>query len=93
MANNTQNSVLSVAQEPQTVQKSQQTSKKYIVAQKKFNRWYVYFKGVKPEENVGCGCKTAKSAIRYIYLLKHRHDAIISKKVFELLKAEAAKEA
>ena len=34
---------------------------KLIVAQRKFNRWYVYFKGVAPKDNVGCGCKTAKS--------------------------------
>jgi hypothetical protein len=25
-----------------------------IVAQRKFNRWYVYFKGVAPKDNVGC---------------------------------------
>ena len=43
---------------------------KLIVAQRKFNRWYVYFKGVAPKDNVGCGCKTAKSAIRYMHLLK-----------------------
>ena len=27
---------------------------KLIVAQRKFNRWYVYFKGVAPKDNVGC---------------------------------------
>ena len=42
---------------------------KLIVAQRKFNRWYV-FKGVAPKDNVGCGCKTAQSAIRYMHLLK-----------------------
>ena len=42
---------------------------KLIVAQHKFNRWYVYFKGVAPKDNVGCGCKTAKSAIRYMHCI------------------------
>ena len=27
-----------------------------IVAQRKFDRWYVYFKGVAPKDNVECGC-------------------------------------
>lgn len=26
-----------------------------IVAQRKFDRWYVYFQGVAPKDNVGCG--------------------------------------
>lgn len=49
-----------------------------IVAQRKFDRWYVYFQGVAPKDNVGCGCKTAKSALRYMHLLKHRYGAVIS---------------
>lgn len=49
-----------------------------IVAQHKFGRWYVYFQGVAPKDNVGCGCKTAKSALRYMHLLKHRYGAVIS---------------
>ena len=49
---------------------------KLFVAQRKFNRWYVYFKGVAPKDNVGCGCKTAKSAIRYMHLLKARYGTI-----------------
>ena len=64
-----------------------------IVAQRKFNRWYVYFKGVAPKDNVGCGCKTAKSAIRYMHLLKARYGAIISQNIYERLQFEAAKEA
>ncbi len=66
---------------------------KLIVAQRKFNRWYVYFKGVAPQDNVGCGCKTAKSAIRYMHLLKARYGATISQNIFERLQFEAAKEA
>lgn len=66
---------------------------KLIVAQRRFNRWYVYFKGVRPEDNVGCGCKTAKSAIRYMQLLKHRYGAVISSNIYERLSYEASKEA
>lgn len=64
-----------------------------IVAQRKFNRWYVYFKGVAPKDNVGCGCKTAGSAMRYMHLLKARYGAIISQNIYERLQFEAAKEA
>lgn len=64
-----------------------------IVAQRKFERWYVYFQGVAPKGNVGCGCKTAKSAIRYMHLLKHRYGAVISQNIYDRLQAEASKEA
>ena len=66
---------------------------KLIVAQRKFNRWYVYFKGVAPKDNVGCGCKTTKSAIRYMHLLKARYGATISQTIYERLQFEAAREA
>ncbi len=66
---------------------------KLIVAQRKFDRWYVYFQGVPPKDNVGCGCKTAKSAMRYMYLLKARYGATISQNAYERLQFEAAKEA
>lgn len=59
---------------------------KLIVAQRKFNRWYVYFKGVAPKDNVGCGCKTA---IRYMHLLKARYGATISQTIYERLQFEA----
>lgn len=65
---------------------------KLIVAQRKFNRWYVYFQGVPPKDNVGCGCKTAKSAIRYMHLLKSRYGATISQNVYDRLQFEAARE-
>ena len=68
------------------------TTPKLIVAQRKFNRWYVYFKGVAPKDNVGCGCKTAKSAMRYMHLLKARYGATISQTIYERLQFEAARE-
>lgn len=63
-----------------------------IVAQRKFDRWYVYFKGVAPKDNVGCGCKTAKSAMRYMHLLKARYGAVISQNIYERLQFEAQRE-
>lgn len=65
---------------------------KLIVAQRKFNRWYVYFKGVAPKDNVGCGCKTAKSAMRYMHLLKARYGATISQNIYDRLQFEAQRE-
>ena len=62
---------------------------KLIVAQRKFDRWYVYFKGGAPKDNVGFGCKTAKSAIRYMHLLKARYGATISQTIYERLQFEA----
>ena len=64
-----------------------------IVAKRSFNRWYVYFQGLPPSQNVGCGCKTAKSAMRYMHLLKARYGATISQNIYERLQFEAAREA
>lgn len=75
-----------------TVETTAPVTPKLIVAQRKFNRWYVYFKGVAPKDNVGCGCKTAKSAIRYMHLLKARYGATISQTIYERLQFEAARE-
>lgn len=68
-------------------------AKKLICVKQSYGRWYVYFRGIKPEDNVGCGCKTAKSAIRYMMFLKKNHGAEIFNKDYQMLKAEAAKEA
>nr|DAL25167.1 MAG TPA_asm: hypothetical protein [Caudoviricetes sp.] len=75
-----------------TVETTAPVTPKLIVAQRKFNRWYVYFKGVAPKDNVGCGCKTAKSAMRYMHLLKARYGATISRNIYERLQFEAARE-
>ena len=71
-----------------TVDTTPTVTPKLIVAQRKFNRWYVYFKGVAPKD---CGCKTAKSAIRYMHLLKARYGATISQTIYERLQFEAAR--
>lgn len=78
----------------EVVAPEENTEKKMLIVMKpSFGRFYVYFKGVRPELNVGCGCKTAKSAMRYMLLLKKKHNAEIFNKDYEILKAEAAKEA
>lgn len=59
----------------------------------KNGRWYVFFQGVKPENNVGCGCKTAKSALRYMLLLKNKYGAVISNNCYERLRIESLREA
>lgn len=75
-----------------TVETTAPATPKLIVAQRKFNRWYVYFKGVAPKDNVGCGCKTAKSAMRYMHLLKACYGATISQNIYERLQFEAQRE-
>jgi len=65
-----------------------------IVCKRSYDRWYVYFKGISPKNggNVGCGCKTAKSAMRYMHLLKSRHGATISQNCYDRLQFEAQRE-
>ena len=83
-----------VAQQVENVEIPKATvTPKLIVAQQKFGRWYVYFQGVAPKDNVGCGCKTAKSALRYMHMLKYRYGAVISQNIYDRIKMEASKEA
>ena len=66
---------------------------KLIVCKRSFGRWYVYFKGVAPKDGqCGCGCKTAKSAMRYMHLVKARYGATISQNCYERLQFEAQRE-
>lgn len=62
---------------------------KLIMVQRKFDRWFVYLKGVPPKQNPSCACKTAKSAIRYMYLLQSRYGAVISQNLYDRLQFEA----
>lgn len=75
-----------------TVETTPATTSKLIVAQRKFGRWYVYLKGVRPADNCGCGCKSAKSAMRYMHLVKARYGAVISQNIYERLQFEAQRE-
>ena len=60
---------------------------KLIVCKPKGDRYFVYFRGVLPENNVCCGCKSPQKAINYMFLLKKRHNAVISKEHYDALKA------
>lgn len=68
-----------------------QPAKKVITFKMSYDRYYVFFRGVAPAENIGCGCKTALSALRYAMMMKQKHDAIIDNKAYATLKAEAKK--
>lgn len=75
-----------------TVETTAPVTSKLIVAKRSYGRWYVYFKGVAPKDNATCACKTAKSAMRYMHLLKARYGAVISQNIYERLQFEAARE-
>ena len=80
--------ILSTNVESQVEEVAQSSkSSKLIVCKPKGDRYYVYFRGVIPENNVCCGCKSPQKAINYMFLLKKRHNAVISKKDYEALKA------
>lgn len=67
--------------------------RKVIAVKESFGRYYVYFRGVAPEQNVGCGCKSKQSAMRYCHLLMARYNAFLPEAVISMLKSETAKEA
>jgi len=81
-----------VEQAPEQAEE-QKERRKVIACKQSFGRFYVYFRHVAPENNVGCGCKTATSAMKYCRLLKARHNAYLPDEVYQMLKAESAKEA
>lgn len=81
-----------VEQAPAEVEAAEdKPAKKVITFKMSYDRYYVFFRGVAPAENIGCGCKTALSALRYAMMMKQKHDAIIDKKAYATLKAEAQK--
>lgn len=83
-----------VASTPEAAQESTPAAAPHLIVVKRTvnGRWFVYFKGVRPENNPSSSCKTATSAIRYMYKLKHLHGATISQESYDMLKAEQAKE-
>ena len=81
-------------QTPEQVQeKPEKKFRKVIACKQSFGRYFIYFRHVAPKDNVGCGCKTAASAMRYCRLLMSKHDAYLPDEVYQFLKAEQAKEA
>jgi hypothetical protein len=91
-AKKTTQETATVAAQPATTPQAPSQSPKLIVVQPRYGRWYVYFKGVPPKENVGCPCKSPDSAMRYMHLLEKRYGATISMPDYQRLQAEVAKE-
>lgn len=56
------------------------------------NGFYVYLLGVMPEQNIGCNCRTAKSAMRFMLWKKRELGASISESHFTELRQLAAAE-
>lgn len=56
------------------------------------NGFYVYLLGVMPDQNIGCNCRTAKSAMRFMLWKKRELGASISESHFSELKQLAAAE-
>lgn len=56
------------------------------------NGFYVYLLGVMPDENIGCNCRSAQSAMRFMLWKKRELGASISEQHFNELKQLAAAE-
>ena len=56
------------------------------------NGFYVYLLGVMPDQNIGCNCRTARSAMRFMLWKKRELGASISESHFAELKQLAAAE-
>lgn len=74
------------------VQPTAQSSKLLVFKRSKNDRFYVYLLGVQPEDNIGCNCKSAKSAMRFMLWKKRELGAAISQKHFNELRRLAASE-
>lgn len=78
---------------PEQAEEQQPAAKVIQVKLTASGRWYVFYRGIKPSENVGCGCKTAASAMKYCRLLKQRDKAYIPDEVYQMLKSGSAQQA
>ena len=67
-------------------------SKLLVFKRSRNNGFYVYLLGVMPEENIGCNCRTAQSAMRFMLWKKRELGASISEQHFNELKQLAAAE-
>lgn len=67
-------------------------SKLLVFKRSRNNGFYVYLLGVMPDDNIGCNCRTAKSAMRFMLWKKRELGASISQSHFAALKQLAAAE-
>ena len=78
--------------QPQTEATASKPNKLLVFKRSRNNGFYVYLLGVMPEENIGCNCRTAQSAMRFMLWKKRELGASISEQHFNELKQLTAAE-
>ena len=79
-------------QPPQPEAAATEKNRLLVFKRSRNNGFYVYLLGVMPEENIGCNCRTAQSAMRFMLWKKRELGASISEQHFNELKQLAAAE-
>lgn len=78
--------------QPQAEATASKPAKLLVFKRSRNNSFYVYLLGVMPDENIGCNCRTAQSAMRFMLWKKRELGASISEQHFNELKQLAAAE-
>ena len=78
--------------QPQAEATASKPNKLLVFKRSRNNGFYVYLLGVMPDENIGCNCRTAQSAMRFMLWKKRELGASISEQHFSELKQLAAAE-
>lgn len=78
--------------QPQAEATASKPAKLLVFKRSRNNGFYVYLLGVMPDENIGCNCRTAQSAMRFMLWKKRELGASISEQHFNELKQLAAAE-
>lgn len=78
--------------QPQAEAAASKPAKLLVFKRSRNNGFYVYLLGVMPDENIGCNCRTAQSAMRFMLWKKRELGASISEQHFNELKQLAAAE-
>lgn len=78
--------------QPRSEATASKPSKLLVFKRSRNNGFYVYLLGVMPDENIGCNCRTAQSAMRFMLWKKRELGASISEQHFNELKQLAAAE-
>lgn len=78
--------------QPQAEATASKPNKLLVFKRSRNNGFYVYLLGVMPEENIGCNCRTAQSAMRFMLWKKRELGASISEQHFNELKQLATAE-
>lgn len=78
--------------QPRAEATASKPNKLLVFKRSRNNGFYVYLLGVMPDENIGCNCRTAQSAMRFMLWKKRELGASISEQHFNELKQLAAAE-